>query len=138
MFLRCAVVFGKRLRPRVGSLRRPGDLDDDDDAVAVLVLLLVDDVLDLDDLDDAEPVFAELRVQMVDRFVGVVQGPRPVRVELPVSDAVENVVGRRVRSRGRSLRRNDDDVDDNLDVDNDRPVFGKLPLGLRSRRVAMG
>jgi len=112
-------------------LRRAGDLDDDDDAVAVLVLLFVDDVLDLDDLDDGRPVFVELRLQMVDRVVGVVQGPRPMRGELPMSDAVENVVGRRVRSRGRSLRRHDDDLDDDLDDLDDAVCRLLLPYAVR-------
>lgn len=137
LFLCCAVVFGKQLRPGFGPLYGPVDVNDNDDAGPVLVLLLVDDVLDN---NDPRTLFIKLRLQVVDRVVGVVQGPRPLRGELPMSDAVENVVGRRVRRRARSLRRDydDDDDDNDLDDDDDRPVFGKLSLGLRFRRVAMG
>lgn len=119
LLLRGPVLFGERLRPDDRSLYGPGDLDDDNDAGPLLVLLLVDDVLDVDHNDDAEPVFAELRLQVVDGRLELVQGPRPLRGELPVSLAVDDMVGRRVRSRGRSVRGNDDHNDDDLDlVDN--------------------
>lgn len=146
------VLLGFCLRTGRGSLHYADDLDDDDDG-GVLAMLYLDD--DVDD-DDDRRLLGFLSIQMVDRRFGVVQNRRPLRLDLSLSFAVENVVGRFVRGRAGSLCRNDDDDvddldlddlddnnnddnnnDDDLDDDNDGPLRNvHLWRGVRGRRVA--